>query len=168
MGKNIFETLVGAVVLIVAVGFIVIAYKSGHVEDKGGYGLIAKFDRVDGLSVGSDVRVSGLVVGTVTDATIDHETYLAVINLSIDDKVKLPEDSSAEIIGDGLLGSKYIAIIPGGADEMLEDGGQIEFTQSSISFESLIGKFMFGNSNNNEDSGEGDIGASTKNEDDIF
>ena len=144
MGKNIFETLVGAVVLLVALGFVVITYKSGAVDKSGnGYSVVAKFDRVDGLSVGGEVKVSGLTVGVVTKQRIDPETYLAIVEFTINDEVKLPKDSSAEIIGDGLLGGKYLAIVPGGDDKYLQSGDEIQFTQSSVSIESLIGKFMF-------------------------
>lgn len=144
MAKNIFETLVGAIVLLVAIGFVVIAYRGGTVDKPGGLDLIAKFDRVDGLIPGADVRVSGLAVGTVVEESIDPESYLAVVKISVDDRVKIPEDSSAEILGDGLLGSKYLAIIPGGSDTLLKNGDEITSTQPAISIESLIGKFMGG------------------------
>lgn len=144
MGKTIFETLVGAIVLVVAVFFLVTAYKGGTVEEKDSYDLYAKFDRVDGLRVNSDVRVSGMVVGKVVQQSIEPATYLAKVDFSVDKEVKLPVDTSAEIISAGLLGDKYLALIPGGADEYLKPGEQITITQSAISLESLIGKFVFG------------------------
>jgi phospholipid/cholesterol/gamma-HCH transport system substrate-binding protein len=144
MAKNIFETLVGALVLLVAVSFVVLAWRGGTVDRPSGLTLTARFDRVDGLVPGSDVRVSGLTVGSVVEATIDPQSYLAVVKLSIDDTIKVPEDSSAEILGDGLLGSKYLAIIPGGSDTLLKNGDEITSTQASISIEALIGKFMGG------------------------
>jgi len=163
MAQNIFETLMGAVVLIVALGFVTIAYQGGKVKEIDGYSLNAKFERVDGLKIGSDVKVSGLTVGSIIKQTIDPKTYLAKIRISISDNVKLPNDSSAEILGDGLLGGKYLAIVPGGSEEMFKDGDEIQFTQSSISIESLIGKFMFGDAENgNEEK------ARDKSEDDIF
>jgi len=163
MGRNVFETIVGAVVLLVAAGFLYIAYSSGQLgAPSDGTVLTARFDRVDGLSVGGDVRVSGLKVGTITEQHIDLKTYQAEVVMSIDSGLKLPKDSTAEIIGDGLLGGKYLALIPGGSDEYLTSGGRITFTQSSISLESLIGKFMFGGSEKNV----GDEDA--KDEDDIF
>lgn len=166
MGKNIFETLVGALVLAVAVGFVIIAYQSGSVTATDGYELTAKFDRVDGLNVGSDVRVSGLKVGSVVNQHIDPATYLAIVTLTIDDKVKIPKDSIAEIVSNGLLGGKYLALVPGGDEAMFADGEEIRFTQPSISIESLIGKFLFGGSDDGDDAAtEGD---SSKDEDDIF
>ncbi len=144
MSKNIIETIVGALVLVLAVYFVFTALSKGTEEDPDSYELIAKFDRIDGLAVGSDVRVSGLNVGKILEQTIEDKTYLAVVKFSVDERVELPKDSSAEIIGDGLLGSKYLALIPGGAEDNMEDGDQVQFTQPAISIESLIGKFVFG------------------------
>jgi len=166
MGKNIFETLVGAVVLVVAAGFVFIAYKSGNVATSNGYTITAKFDRIDGLSIGSDVRISGLKVGSVVGQDIDQQSYEAVVKVSIIDKYKLPEDSSAEIVSDGLLGSKYMALVPGGSDNMLKNGDEIKITQSAISIESLIGKYIFGGAD--EKNKEAKDNEPPKNEDDIF
>jgi phospholipid/cholesterol/gamma-HCH transport system substrate-binding protein len=143
MGGNVVETLIGAVVLAVAVAFLTFAYGRADVGAVAGYEVVARFERIDGLSAGSDVRMSGIKVGTITSQILDKQDYLAVVHMSIDPEVKLPEDSSAEVISDGLLGSKYMSLVPGGADDMIEPGGEIRFTQSSVSLEQLIGKFMF-------------------------
>jgi phospholipid/cholesterol/gamma-HCH transport system substrate-binding protein len=143
MGGNVVETLIGAVVLAVAVAFLTFAYGRADVGAVTGYEVVARFERIDGLSAGSDVRMSGIKIGTITDQSLDKEDYLAVVRMSIDPQVKLPEDSSAEVVSDGLLGSKYMSLVPGGADDMIEAGGEIKFTQSSVSLEALIGKFMF-------------------------
>jgi phospholipid/cholesterol/gamma-HCH transport system substrate-binding protein len=143
MGGNVVETLIGAVVLVVAVAFLTFAYGRADVGAVAGYEVVARFERIDGLSAGSDVRMSGIKVGTITDQSLDKEDYLAVVRMSIDPAVQLPEDSSAEVVSDGLLGSKYMSLVPGGADDMIEPGGEIKFTQSSVSLEALIGKFMF-------------------------
>mgnify|MGYP002631889905 CR=1 FL=1 len=143
MGGNLVETLIGAVVLAVAAGFLFFAYGRADVGAVAGYEVFAKFERVDGLSVGSDVRMSGIKIGTVLKQTLDAKEYLAVVRLSVDPSIKIPEDSSAEVVSDGLLGSKYMSLVAGGADEMIEPGGEIRFTQSSVSLEQLIGKFMF-------------------------
>lgn len=154
MGRNVFETIMGAVVLLVAAGFIYIAYSSGNVKatTSNGYKLIAKFDRADGLVLGTDVRVSGIKVGAVSKQEIDPKSYLAVVTMSVEDSIKLPEDSTAEIVGDGLLGSKYVAIVPGGSEAMIPEGGEIKYTQSSVSLEQLIGKFVFGSADEKKDS----------------
>lgn len=149
--RNVFETVMGAFVLLVALAFVVIAYRSGSVSDPSGYMLMAKFDRAGGISVGSDVRVSGLKVGSVTDTRIDPDSYLAVLRMTVDKHVRLPRDTSAEIIGDGLLGGKFIDLVPGADSEMLGPNEEIKFTQSSISLEALIGKFVFGGAGNHKD-----------------
>ena len=146
MGGNVVETLIGAVVLVVAVAFLTFAYGRADVGAVAGYEVVARFERVDGLSAGSDVRMSGIKIGTIVNQTLDKDDYLAVVRMSIDPDVKLPEDSSAEVISDGLLGSKYMSLVPGGAEDMIEPGGEIQFTQSSVSLEQLIGKFMFSDS----------------------
>jgi phospholipid/cholesterol/gamma-HCH transport system substrate-binding protein len=145
--RSVIETLMGAVVLIVAAGFVYIAYESGNISSNaGGYQVLATFERVDGLSVGSDVRVGGIKVGTVQNQTLDTQTglYQANVTLGIQGNVPLPKDTSAAIVSDGLLGNKYVALEPGGDDAMLAPGDKISQTQSSINIETLIGKFMFG------------------------
>lgn len=164
MGKNIFETLMGAIVLVVAAGFVSIAYKSGNVSSTDGYFLSAKFDRVDGLNIGSDVRISGIKVGSVVEQIVDPETYSAIIKVAIEDKYKLPKDSSAEISSESLLGGKYLSIVPGGDDKMLENGGEIQFTQSSVNLEQLLGKFVFGSA----DEKQKNEGEAADNVEDIF
>ena len=153
MNARWFETLVGFFVVVVAVIFLVYAMNSSGVSDVNGYKITAKFERVDGLNKGSEVRISGLKVGAIADEKIDPETYLAVVTAEIEPSIKLPEDSSAEILSDGLLGSKYLAIVPGGSETMLKDGGEITITQSSISIESLIGKFIYGSADDGKSGG---------------
>lgn len=145
MNNNITETIVGAIVLFVAAYFLYYAYGTtqGNSNVQNGYTVVAKFDRVDGLNPGSDVKISGIKVGKVTSFELDPKSFRAVLNLSLRNDIQLPSDTSAEIIGNGLLGEKYVALVPGADDEKIPTNGQIEFTQSSISLESLIGKFMF-------------------------
>lgn len=154
MQRNVIETVMGAVVLMVAAGFTYIAYQSGNVATANGYVLSAKFDRVDGLVVGSDVRISGLKVGSVVKQHIDPESYLAVVTVNVDDTVRLPKDSSAEIVSDGLLGNKYLALVPGGAEDMLENEDEIQFTQSSVNLEQLLGKVVFGSADDDKDNAD--------------
>lgn len=151
MRRNAIETVMGAVVLIVAGLFLFFSYTSSGVRAIDGYTVTAKFDRVDGLAVGGDVRLSGIRVGTVTEQTLDPETYLAVVRMSIDPAVRLPKDSSAEIVSAGLLGERYLALVPGGAEEMIPDGGTILYTQSPVSLENLIGQLIFSNQSNRTD-----------------
>lgn len=145
MNNNFTETTVGAIVLLVAAYFLYYAYGTtqGNNSVQNGYTVVAKFDRVDGLNPGSDVKISGIKVGKVTSFELDTKSFRAVLNLSLRNDIQLPSDTSAEIIGNGLLGEKYVALVPGADEEKIPTNGQIEFTQSSISLESLIGKFMF-------------------------
>ena len=143
MSRNLLETLLGALVLIVAIGFLLFAYNTSQVKEDGGYELIARFDKVDGLERGSDVRISGIKVGTVLDQTLDPETYRAEVRFSLREDIQLPADTSAAVVSNGLLGGKYLALIPGGDIEMLEPGGEVTLTQSAVNLEDLIGHMIF-------------------------
>ncbi len=142
-GRNPVELATGAVVLVVAAGFLTYAIANNGTSGGSGYPLKAAFDHIDGLAVGSDVRMAGVKVGTVLGASIDPRSYLADVTLSVRQDVKLPTDSSAEVTSDGLLGGKYLALSPGGSDRMLPAGGTITVTQGSVSLEQLLGKFIF-------------------------
>ncbi len=143
MRKNSVETIMGAVVIAVAVLFVLFAYDKAGLTTVKGYAISAKFDRIDGIRRGSDVRMSGIKIGTVTDQALDPETYLAVVKLNIDTNIKLPLDTTAAITSDGLLGDKYMALSPGGDDKMIPVGGEIETTQGSIDLFSLVGQMIF-------------------------
>jgi phospholipid/cholesterol/gamma-HCH transport system substrate-binding protein len=144
MGRNLIETVMGAVVLVVAGVFIAFAYNTAGLNSTEGYPLIAKFDRIDGLNDGSDVRLSGIKIGTVVRQRLDPKTYLAVVTLNIEPGVKLPLDSSAQISSEGLLGSKYLSVTPGAEEQMLKPGAEIQHTQGSIDLISLVGRLIFG------------------------
>ena len=124
MGKtnNYFEIIVGTFVLFCAAFFFFTSFKSAKVGTSGGYHLVAKFDNVDGIANGSDVKISGVKIGTVENQFLDETDFRAALKLNIDSSIKLPSDSSAKIASEGLLGSKYLAINPGGDEEMLMDG----------------------------------------------
>lgn len=147
MGGNLVETLIGAIVLAVAAVFFVFVYSKSDFGSVTGYDIFAKFDSVDGLVTGADVRMSGIKVGTVVDQTLDPQTYLARVEMSIDPAVMLPEDSSAEIVSEGLLGGKYMSLTPGAAEAVIKPGGEIIYTQASVNFEQLLGKFIFSQEN---------------------
>jgi phospholipid/cholesterol/gamma-HCH transport system substrate-binding protein len=133
----------GAVVLLVAAFFLAFAYTRGNVAAVEGYPIKATFTAVDGLDVGDDVRISGIRVGSVVAQTLEPEFFRAVVTLSIDSAVTLPEDTAAMIASDGLLGGKYVSLQPGGLDEVLPPGGVITLTQPSVNHESLLGKFIY-------------------------
>ncbi len=144
MSNNVVETLVGTVVLVFAGLFLTYAYSTADVRGASdGYGLYAMFDRVDGLEIGSDVRMSGIKIGSVTDQALDTTTYQARIEFAIESSVLLPEDSSIKVASEGLLGGSYLAIEPGGSLDNLGDGDEIAFTQGSIDLMGLIGQAIF-------------------------
>ena len=144
MSRSLVETLLGAVVLAVAIGFVVFAYTRSGVATVSGYEVSAAFNRVDGIANGSDVRIGGIKVGSVIERTLEPETFRAVLRMSIDETVELPTDSSAAVVSDGLLGGKFIDLQPGAEETPIKDGGRIAYTQSSLLLEELIGKFAFG------------------------
>jgi phospholipid/cholesterol/gamma-HCH transport system substrate-binding protein len=143
MSRNVIETVMGGVVLLVAGLFVVFAYSSSNLRQTGGYEVVARFNSVDGIGAGTDVRLSGIKVGSVVGQRLDAETYLAELRLNVEDGVKLPTDTVAKIQSDGLLGSNYVALEPGAEEEMLADGGEIRFTQDPINITDLLGRFVF-------------------------
>jgi phospholipid/cholesterol/gamma-HCH transport system substrate-binding protein len=141
------EILAGAAVLAVAVGFTVYAARGaglGGAADS--YPLTASFRSIEGISVGSDVRLAGVKVGTVTGLTLNPETYFADATITLRNDVALPVDSTILISSEGLLGGNFVELQPGGAVEMLEPGGEIEDTQSAVSLITLLLKFAGGGS----------------------
>ena len=143
MRGNVIETVMGAVVILVAALFLVFAYKTSQLRSVAGYLVSADFARVDGIRQGSDVRISGIKIGSVVAEELDPKTFLANVRMSIDPAVQLPDDTVAEIISAGLLGDKYMSLVPGGSDKVIPPGGKITYTQSSVSLENLIGQMMF-------------------------
>ena len=143
MSRNIIETVMGGVVLIVAAGFIALAFQSGAATSPSGYQVTAEFDNASGLGPGSEVRMSGVKIGTVQSLELDRATYFAVVTLNIDESIELPRDTSARIIADGLLGSNFVALEPGGEEETIPPGEAITFTQGSINVVDLLGRFIF-------------------------
>lgn len=151
MSSNTVESIIGALVLTVAGWFLMFAYERTEATNIGGYELIARFDRVDGLTIGSDVRLSGIKVGTVLSQELDPDTYEAVVRIAISDAVQLPTDSAAAITSEGLLGGSYLSLLPGGMDEMLTEGDEFEETQDAIDLIAMINRFMYGGKDKDKD-----------------
>lgn len=164
MNGNLVETLIGAVVLAVAVFFLGFAYNKTGFGNGGvsGYELQARFNRADGLVVGGDVRLSGIKVGTITHQALDPKTYAAIVTFTVDSRYKIPEDSAIKVASEGLLGGNYLSVEPGGSDVMLKSGEEIKYTQGSVNLMDLIGQAIFsasgaGNAKKGQDGGSPDL-----------
>ena len=148
ISNNLAETLIGAAVVLVAVGFLGFTYMRTGSGSLSGYEVQAKLPKVDGLGIGTDVRVSGIKVGSVSNLVLDPKSYLVTVHMSIRDDIKLPTDSSMMITSAGILGSSYLSITPGGDPKDIPPGGFIENTQAANATDlmSLAGRVMGGSS----------------------
>lgn len=142
MKRNVIETVLGAVVLVVAIVFLSFSYGAANVGSVSGYEISANFAGIGGLGVGDAVQISGVKVGSVTDVELSDD-YLAKVYMSIGPEIQLPDDTAAFISSESLLGGRFLALEPGASEEMLEEGGEIYYTQAPQNLEQLLGKFIF-------------------------
>ena len=144
--KRMLELWVGIFVALGLAALAVLAFQVGAVgssEVYDPYQLRARFSNIGGLKVKSPVTVAGVRIGRVAEISFDHDRYQALVTLSIDGRYKdIPSDAGASILTSGLLGEQYIGIEPGGSNEYLRDGDEIQLTQSALVLENLIGQFM--------------------------
>ena len=147
MHRNTLETVMGAIVLLAAAGFVALAYKVADVKGNGGYEIAAEFGSTGGLSVGDDVRISGIKVGQITAQQLDPITYVAKVSMAIEPTIKIPSDSSARITAASLLGGNYLELMPGAAIDTLGAGAVIYDTRDPISLNDLLGKVVFSSNN---------------------
>jgi phospholipid/cholesterol/gamma-HCH transport system substrate-binding protein len=139
------EILTGAAVVAVALGFLVYANRDrGLLQGADQYTLSASFRSVEGISVGSDIRLAGVKVGTITGLTLNPETFAADATLSVRSDLQLPDDSAIVISSEGLLGGNFVEILPGGSADNLAPGAEIEDTQGAVSIVTLLMKFAGG------------------------
>ena len=143
MGRNAVEAVLGAVVLAVAGMFIFFAYGTAQVKNVGGYAVSANFFKIGGLTPGSDVRINGIKVGTVVSAHLDRNTYDAVVKMSIAADIKLPQDTTAGIGSEGIVGGKYVRLEPGQAKKIIAPNGAISKTKDFRSLEDQVGEIIF-------------------------
>ena len=147
MHRNTLETVMGAIVLLAAAGFVMFAYEAADVKGNDGYEIAAEFGSTGGLSVGDDVRISGIKVGQITAQQLDPITYVAKVSMAIEPTIKIPSDSSARITAASLLGGNYLELMPGAATDTLGAGGVIYDTRDPISLSDLLGKAVFSPNN---------------------
>ena len=143
MNKRPVETIMGIVVIAVAAFFAYFAYNVSDLQVVKGYNVTAKFLKVGGLTVGSDVRINGIKVGTVVGQNLDDSDFTADVKMSLSSNVHLPVDSVASIVSDGLVGDKFIKIEPGNGQEMLKDGDVIQNTKDFKTLEDMVGEIIF-------------------------
>jgi len=143
MSRNIIETGMGAIVIVVAGLFLWFSYGVSDLRPATGYDVVAKFNAVDGLSDGSDVRIAGVKVGTVVEERIDQSEYRAVITMKINHGIKLAEDTVVRVSSAGILGGKYVKLEPGSSKQIVPAGGELKNTKDVISLEELLGKVIF-------------------------
>ena len=143
MNKKPVETIMGIVVLAVATLFMFFAYRVSDLQVVKGYELNARFLKVGGLNTGADVRINGIKVGTVIEQKINSLDYMVDVKLSILPNIAIPSDSTVLVIGDGLMGDKFVKIEPGISPDKLKNGDMIEKTKDSKSLEDMVGEIIF-------------------------
>ncbi len=145
MSHTMTEVLVGGTVLAAALGFAIYAGQATGVSGgTSGYELNASFRSLEGVSVGTDVRLAGVKVGTVTGMVLNPETYRADTTFSVNDGILIPDDSAVIVSSEGLLGGNFVEVMPGGSPFYFEPGDSVEDTQGAVSLISLLLKFVSG------------------------
>ncbi|MBJ3814861.1 outer membrane lipid asymmetry maintenance protein MlaD [Shimwellia pseudoproteus] len=158
------EIWVGAFLLVALIAIVFICLRVANVtslRSEPTYSISATFDNIGGLKVSSPVRIGGVVIGRVSDITLDQTNYLPRVTMDIDDRYnKIPDTSSLAIRTSGLLGEQYLALNVGFSDPemgtaILKDGGTIQDTKSAMVLEDLIGQFLYkSNDSSNKNSGD--------------
>ncbi len=155
--SRLTEILVGVFVALGLAALFLLAMQVSNLsefrETEKGYRLIARFQNVGTLKIRAPVKIAGVVVGRVADIRLDNDRYEAVVELRIDPRYQLPDDTIASIYTSGLLGEQYVALEPGGSPDYLKDGDTIEISQSALVLEELIGKFLVKSSEKNDQTG---------------
>ena len=143
MNRGALETILGAVVLLVAVGFVMFGARTVDIQGSDGYILNARFLKVGGLERGSDVRISGVKVGTVVERTLDNESFEAVVTFTVREDLRLPVDTEAGVTAEGLLGGKYLRLFPGLSKDVLTAGQDIVQTRDFQALEDTVSEIIF-------------------------
>lgn len=144
MANSAAEAVIGAVVLATAAGFVLYAAQARGVDVGGGYPISASFRSAEGISVGTDVRLAGITVGSVTDLHLDPQTYEARATFTLRPDISLPDDSDVKIASESLLGGSFVELTPGASDTMLAAGDEITNVQGSVSLLNLLMRFGMG------------------------
>ncbi|MGB1389555.1 MAG: outer membrane lipid asymmetry maintenance protein MlaD [Paracoccaceae bacterium] len=149
MSTNSTEVIVGGAVLAGAIAFAIYAGQTtGFSRGTDGYELHASFRSLEGVSVGTDVRLAGVKIGAVTGMDLDLETYRAATTVSIQDGIEIPDDSAIIVSSEGLLGGNFVEVMPGGSPFYFAPGDEFSDTQGAVSLISLLVKFVAGDRGN--------------------
>ncbi len=155
MTSRKIEILVGLFVAVAVAAFFMLAMNVSNMSSYGGgesYEITARFDNVGGLKVRSPVAAGGVRIGRVTEIQYNSESYEAVVSMSIEEQYDMfPVDTAASILTSGLLGEQFVGFEPGAEEEFLKDGDIIDLTQSALVLEQIIGQFLYGMADNDED-----------------
>jgi phospholipid/cholesterol/gamma-HCH transport system substrate-binding protein len=151
MERTTLDLWVGAFVVAGMGALVILALKVGNLSTYNvseTYQVKAHFTNIGGLKPTASIRSAGVLVGRVLDIKLDTERYEAVVSMSIDKRYQFPKDTFANVLTSGLLGEQYIGLMPGGDTVFLADGDEFKKTQSAIVLEEMIGKFIYGKSEN--------------------
>jgi len=140
-----WEIIVGAVVVAIAAALAILTHIWPQIAGTSGYDVDAKLAKTDGLAVGSEVRVSGVKVGSITALVLDPNNYLATVHMNIQDKIKLPVDSTLQVMTSEIIGNPYVAIFPGKATAMLPSQGMIARSCGSEDVMAMVGRVGLNN-----------------------
>ena len=141
--RSVAEIATGAVIIVLALGFLGYALVATGRDSGSGMRLSAQFANIGGIASGADVRLSGVKIGSVSGITIDPRTFEAIVAMVVRPDLSLPVDTSAVISTGGILGGQFVTLSPGGSTKVLQDGGVLTLTQSATNLEDLLGKFIF-------------------------
>lgn len=165
MERTTLDLWVGAFVMVGFIALLILAFKVGNLGGYNGsetYEVYGEFDNIGGLKIKAPVKISGVVVGRVSDIQFDNKTFQAHVKMRLSKNYQFPKDTSAGILTSGLLGEQYIGLEAGGDEENLKNGDKFKLTQSAIVLEQLIGQFIFGKAANEGGDEKTDQGGSKK------
>ncbi len=146
MERTTLDLWVGIFVVGGIAALVMLAMKVGNLGTYNvseAYQVHAYFSNIGGLKPKASIKSAGVLVGRVTDISLDMERYEARVTMSLDKRYQFPKDTAAKILTSGLLGEQYIGFDVGGDEAMLKNGDEVKMTQSAVVLEDLIGKFIY-------------------------
>ena len=143
MRRNIIETVMGAVVALTAIVFVVFALQSGNATPADGYQINATYADAAGLADGTEVRLAGVKIGSVTGQSLDMDRLLVTVTFTLDPAIRLPEDTVARVVADGLLGGTAVTLDPGKSETLIPPGGELRDARASVNIVDMIGQTIF-------------------------